>query len=96
MCLWYRSAPAELIPWAGLETRREETALAEALAVMKPGCVSASMVFMEQLAIKCLRTTNLPGMYKECQVEEISWIMYIHVNNSLQLSLVNFYSLLNM
>ena len=43
--------------------RREETALAEALAVMNPGSVSASMVFMEKLAIKCLHTTNLPGMY---------------------------------
>ena len=47
------------IPWAALETRREEIALAEALAAMKAGSVSASMVSMEKLAIKFLHTTNV-------------------------------------
>ena len=39
--------------------RQGEIARAEALAIMKVGSVSVSMVFMEQLAIKFLHTTNI-------------------------------------
>ena len=42
-----------------LATRQGEIARVEVLVILKADSVSVSMVFMEQLAIKFLHTTNI-------------------------------------